>query len=185
MEDSKQCELNEYAGNLIRYKARQLIGRYGFAQDDHEDLKQEMTVDLLLRLPKFDARKAKLNTFVARVIDHKISTIIRHRMQEKRDYRRASSLDEPIEDENGSSVTRGEMVSQDDHDLYAGKYSRAESERTEMRAVISFTISDLPPELRQLAELLLTCSITQAAEELGVSRSTLYETGDCAFTEGI
>lgn len=177
MEDTKQCRLNDYAGKIIRYKARQLIGKYGFNQDDYEDLRQEMTLDILQRLPKFDATKAGMNTFVSRIIDHKISTIIRHRTQGKRDYRRACSLDEPIEDENGASVTRGEMLSQDDHDLHAGKHTRPESARTEIRAVISLTISELPPELRYLAELLLARSITQAAEELGVPRSTLYETG--------
>lgn len=177
MEDTKQCRLNDYAGKIIRYKARQLIGKCGFTRDDYEDLRQEMTLDLLLRLPKFDATKAGLNTFVARIIDHKISTIIRHRTQEKRDYRRSCSLDESIENENGASVTRGEMLSQDDHDLHAGKHTRPEAERTEMRTVISFSISELPPDLQQLAELLLTRSITQAAEELAVPRSTLYETG--------
>ena len=152
MGNSKKCGLNEYAANLIRYKAQQLIGKCGLTPDDYEDLMQEMTLDLLQRLPKFDPTKAKRNTFIARIIDHKVSTIIRHCTQEKRDYRRTCSLNEPIEDRDGACVTRGEMISQDDHDLHAGKHTRAESERTETRAVISFSISELPPELRQLAE---------------------------------
>jgi len=178
MEDSKQYGLNDYAKNVIRHKARQLIGKYGFTRDDYEDLMQEMTLDLLVRLSKFDRSKASLNTFVARIVDRRISTLIRHRTQDMRDYRReACSLDDPIQDEDGASITRGEMLSQDECDLRAGKHTRPESERIDMRLDVSFVIAELPPELRPLAERLLDQSITEAARELGVPRSTLYETG--------
>ena len=49
-----RAQLNEYARSVIRNKARQLIGKYGFTPDDYEDLEQEMILDLLVRLPKFD-----------------------------------------------------------------------------------------------------------------------------------
>lgn len=50
--------LGEYAAKLIRKKARQLVGRYGFAELDIKDLEQELAIDLHLRLLKFDPVKA-------------------------------------------------------------------------------------------------------------------------------
>lgn len=178
MESSKQNDLNDYARTVIRHKARQLIGKYRFTQDEYEDLKQEMALDLLARLSKFDRSKASLNTFIARIVDRRISTLIRHRTQGKRDYRcEGCSLDEPIDDQDGSGARRGDALGQDDYDLRTGRHSRPESERIDMRLDVSLVLSELPPDLRELAERLLDHSIAEAARDLGVPRSTLYDTG--------
>jgi RNA polymerase sigma-70 factor (ECF subfamily) len=175
----KCCEgINEYAAQLIKNKARQLVGHVGFTESDREDLEQEMMLDLLVRLPKFDPSKAASTTFVAMVVDRKISKIIRHRTQEKRDYRRiVSSCNDPIEDRDGTTIEREQTISKDEIDLQTGKHARPEAERIDMRLDVSFAISELPPELQALARRLMDQSIAEAARELGVPRSTLYETG--------
>jgi len=60
--------IDDYAVQLIKYKARQLVGRVGFTESDREDLEQEMVLDLLRRLPKFDPKRAGRNTFIARIV---------------------------------------------------------------------------------------------------------------------
>ena len=180
--DSKQNCLDEYARDTIRHKARQLIRRLGFTRDDHDDLEQEMTADLLERLPKFDPNKAAPTTFVRRVVERKISKLIRHRTQEKRDYRRETfSMNDPIG--KGGAVERAQTFSQDNHDRRMGRHSRPEDERINLRLDISFVASGLPPELKRLAELLQTHSIAEAARALGVPRSTLYDTGIARLRE--
>ncbi len=164
-----------YAAHLIKFKARQLVGRVGFTESDREDLEQEMTEDLLRRLPKFDPRKASLHTFVARIVDHKIANLIRYQRQEKRDHRRrAFSLDEFIDDGEGHSISRVETISQDEHDLRAGKYTGPASEREDMRVDVWSVISELPPDLQAVAKLLMTHSITETARELGLHRDTIH-----------
>ncbi|RMF23507.1 MAG: hypothetical protein D6760_05195, partial [Deltaproteobacteria bacterium] len=79
-----QPQNNQYAARLIRFKARQLCRRPGFTPSDRADIEQEFRVDLLERLPRFDAGKAQLNTFIARVIERKAASIVRHRTAEKR-----------------------------------------------------------------------------------------------------
>ena len=166
MERSKQSQLNEYARSVIRNKARQLIGKYGFTHDDREDLEQEMVLDLLVRLPRFDPEKACLNTFVSRIVDRKVSTMIRRQRAGKRDHRReAWSLDEPIGD--GGGADRSEAVGEDD----------PEPDRLDLRLDLQVAVEDLSPELRRLVELLLTHTKVDAAAELGVPRSTLYGNG--------
>ena len=117
MENTKQRILDGYARDIIRYKARQLIGKYGFTRDDYDDLQQEMMLDLLRRLGKYDPSKAGLSTFVARIVDRKVSTLIRHQRQEKRDYRRqVCSLDAQVEDQDGQARGLDEVLSQDAFD---------------------------------------------------------------------
>ena len=50
--DKRYEGIDEYAVQIIKYKARQLVGRVGFTESDREDLEQEMLMGLLQRLPK-------------------------------------------------------------------------------------------------------------------------------------
>ncbi len=175
MEGSKRPELSDYAHRIIRFKAGQFAGKYGFTRDDYEDLCQEMVLDLLVRLPKYDPGKASLNTFVARIVDRKVANLIRFQRQEKRDHRReAFSLNDTIEDRDGHLIPREETVSQDAIDLLAGKSGSTASERSDVRLDVSLALSRLPPDLQRLAKLLMTHSITDVARELRLPRGTLY-----------
>ena len=174
----EQFGITEYAAELIHHKARQLVGTAGFTRDDVEDLEQEMRLDLLERLPKFDPSRATYNTFVSRLVERKISNLIRHRTQEIRDYRcEDGSLHDLVEsgDSGDEKVERIETVTQDEQDFRLGKHSRSAEERLDLRLDISLVLSKLPPELRKPAELLQSMSITAAARELGIARSTLYD----------
>ena len=45
--DKRYEGIDEYAVRIIKYKARQLVGRVGFTESDREDLEQEMILDLI------------------------------------------------------------------------------------------------------------------------------------------
>lgn len=173
----KQYGIDDYAEELIHHKARQMVGNAGFTADDIEDIEQEMRLDLLQRLPKFDPSKATYKTFVSRLVERQISDMIRHSEQEGRDYRREeSSLQDAAEfgGDGDEAMERIETVSQDEQDHRFGRQIRSEQERHELRLDIPVALSKLPPDLRELAELLQTMSIAQAARELGIPRTTLY-----------
>jgi RNA polymerase sigma-70 factor (ECF subfamily) len=174
--NKKQYGINDYAEDLIHHKARQLVGKAGFTRDDVEDLEQEMRLDLLERLLKFDPNKATYNTFVSRLVERKISNMIRHRTQEIRDYRReVCSLNEEIDVGEDEPIQRIATISQDEHNLRTGKYSRPAGEHADLHLDIEAVLADLPPELRQSTEMLATMPITQVARKLEVPRSTFYE----------
>ena len=176
--NKKQYGINDYAEELIYHKARQLVGTAGFTKDDVEDLEQEMRLDLLERLPKFDANKATYNTFVSRLVERKISNLIRHRTQEMRDFRcEEGSIHDVVEsgDSGDEKVERIETVTQDEQDFRLGKHVRSTEERRDLKLDISLVLSKLPPDLRELAELLQGMSITDVAHELGIARPTVYD----------
>ena len=176
----KAYEINDYAEALIHHKAQQLVGNAGYTEDDVEELEQEMRLDLLKRLPKFNPKRATYNTFVTRLIERKICNLIRHRTQKVRDYRcEECSLNDTVETggSNNRKVKHMETITQDEHDFRSGRYRRPAAERLDLQLDISMALSKLPSELQELAELLQTRSITEAAQELGIPRSTLYSSG--------
>ncbi len=93
-----EITLDEYATTLIRIKARQLIGRYGFSVSDREDIQQELTLDLLTRIRDFDPRKGRPATYIRMVVDRRVATLIRERTSRARDYRRARHSLEDLRD---------------------------------------------------------------------------------------
>ena len=174
----KQYEINDYAENLIQFKARQLVGTAGFTKDDIEDLEQDMRLDLWQRLPKFDPGKAKYSTFVSRIINRKVCNLIRHRTQELRDYRcEDCSLHDVVEfgESGDEEIERIDTISQDEHDFRWGKNILSTEDRLDLRLDISLVLSKLPPELQKVAELLQTMSVAEAARELNIPRGSLYD----------
>ncbi len=167
-------DLNDFALDMIKIKAVQLVGKAGFTLDDIEDIKQEMILDLLERLPKYDPGKSTFKLFVTCVIDHKGQDLIRYRESEVRDYRREEcSLNENItRADSQEPIQRAETMDRDEQDIRTGKYGRPAEERTELRLDVEAAIAGLPGDFHKAAELLQTESITQVARKLGVPRTT-------------
>jgi RNA polymerase sigma-70 factor (ECF subfamily) len=167
--------LTPYLTALIEVKARQLVGKTGYTQDDIKDIEQDLTQDLLERLPNFDPAKATLNTFADRVVGRRICNLMRDRQADMRDWRReAFSLDEEIETDEGSTA-RHEFFSQDKVDLRKEPGDRRRLERENLQMDMSAVLEGLTPELRRVAEMLMTQSVAEVACELGIARSTFRD----------
>jgi len=174
--DKRYKGIDEYAVRIIKFKARQLVGRVGFTESDREDLEQEMILDLLQRLPKYNPDRAQRNTFIARVVEHKIATIIEARKAGLRDYRLCNcSLNERLEDEEGGSVERMETIDQEDYLRLTAGLSRSTAELRDLSIDVRQTIEKLPPELRELCRRLGIDTVTELSRDTGVPRGTIYE----------
>ena len=168
--------IEEYAVRIIKHKARQLIGSRGFAESDRDDLEQEMMLDLLHRLPKYDSNKAQRNTFVARIVEHKVSIIIEERSAGKRDWRLCTaSMNDKLDFGESGSVERLEVYDMDEYLRQTGQLSRPSSERMELSIDLRSTISSLPPELSDLCERLQTMNVSEISRDTGIPRGTLYD----------
>ncbi|HMN39501.1 MAG TPA: hypothetical protein PKE29_01555 [Phycisphaerales bacterium] len=84
MVGSSLFDRDGYAQKLIEFKAAQLCKRPGFSRSDRQDIEQELWGFLHTRMPRFDATRASQNTFVARVINCGVVTIIRYHDAAKR-----------------------------------------------------------------------------------------------------
>lgn len=170
-------ELTEYALEVAHHKARQLVGKAGYTQDDIEDIEQDLILDLLERLPKFDPSKAKYSTFITRLVERKISKLLRDRLAEIRDYRRvACSLNDEIDfGDDEPPAQRVSTVSQSDHDRRTGNNTLPAVELIDLRCDIETALKQLPAELRGVAEMLAEMPIAVVARKLGIPRATFYD----------
>lgn len=168
--------IDKYAIWLIKRKAKQLVGQVGFTEADREDLEQELIYDLLCHLPKFDPGRATRNTFINRVVEYKVVTIIKAQKAGKRDYQLlAYSLNECKEDENGNQVEHIDNVNQNEYFIKMGKASHPLEELCELSIDIKKVIGDLPPNFRTLCQLLQEKTVSEISRNMGVSRITVYK----------
>lgn len=106
--------IDGYAADLIRHKARQLVGKAGLTEDDRQDLEQELMIDLLGRMKHFNPAKGKKTTFMTRIVERRISTILEARFAQCRDWRKCTaSLNDPIPGGDNDSAERIEQVCSD------------------------------------------------------------------------
>ena len=169
-------DVDAYAIEIIRFKARQLVGQAGFTVADRDDLEQELILDLLRRLPKYDPQRGKLTTFIARVIEHKIANLITAQRARKRDYRRSTcSLNEPLKGEDDCTVERAETLDQDDYLLRVGVEPKAGEDLRALALDVAAVVDSLPPELGELCRRLGTETISEISRDTGVSHATLYK----------
>jgi len=125
-----------------------MIFQFSFTREDQADLEQELRLRLLQREAKFDERRGSVESFVTTVLKHQASNILRDRWCQKRDDHGTLLLE--------TEVTRVEPSP----DL-----------ALDLRKVLE----QLPPSLRELANHLQRDTVTAAAKELKLSRTTIYK----------
>ena len=168
--------IEEYAVGIIKHKAKQLIGRSGLTESDRKDLEQEMMLDLLQRLPKYDSDKAQLNTFVARIVEHKVSVVLSERNVGKRDWRLCTaSMNDRLDSGEGENVERHEVYDMDEYLRQSGQQTRSSREQHDLSIDLERAITSLPPELRDLCVRLQTMNVTEISRATGIPRGTLYD----------
>lgn len=161
---------------IIRYKARQLVGSTGFNESDIEDLEQEMMFEVFFRLPKYDSKKAKLSTFINRILEHRIATMIKERKALKRDWRLCKlSLNDEVRLKEGGTVKRIDGYDIEEYLKRTGRLSCSFEEKLDISIDLKILIASLPPDLRILCEGLMTKNVTEISRDTGIPRGTLYD----------
>ncbi len=166
--------IDAYAADLIRHKARQLVGKAGLTENDRQDLEQELMIDLLSRMKHFNPAKGKKTTFLTRIVERRISNILEARFAQCRDWRKCTaSLNDPIPGGNDDSTERIEQVSSDGQMGHQGRET-IEQRQNDIRFDVDRVIAALPEDLQELCEKLQSSNMAEIAREMGVPRSTLY-----------
>ncbi len=166
--------IDAYAADLIRHKARQLVGKAGLTENDRQDLEQELMIDLLSRMKHFNPAKGKKTTFMTRIVERRISNILEARFAQCRDWRKCTaSLNDPIPGGDDDSTERIEQVSSDGQMGHQGRET-IEQRQNDIRLDVDRMIATLPEDLQELCEKLQSSNMAEIAREMGVPRSTLY-----------
>lgn len=134
--------------------ASDLVRRGRFTPDDWGDLRQEMFLDLLQRLPRFRPERGDWQGFVRGVMRNRAATL--------------AAEQERLEPFGAGSCGGNEEDEEDDAMDALGADTSAD---LELRLDIQRVIANLPEHLRVVALLLHDMTITEICQHTGKSRS--------------
>ena len=163
------------AVRLVRHKARQLVRRPEFTATDRQDIEQELFLDLLTRLPRFDAARCKRSTFVHRVVNNRVAGLLQERSAQKRGGGLTlASLEDDAGGDDGPPEPRWATLDQRLCRRDAPSPREADNRR-DLQIDTAAAIAGLPDDLRDLAESLALRNPSAVARERGVPRRTVRD----------
>jgi len=166
----------QYTIKRIRYRASQMVGKHGFIEDDFDDLRQQLMVEVLQRLPRFNSGRAPIKIFISTLIDNRLASLIKHQEAQCRDHRRVErSLDDRVPGEDGDWTTFGDGITEDDARSRLGRAGRSDHERVDLALDMALVLSQLDEGDRQLCLELQVKTALEISRETGIRRSGIYE----------
>ena len=160
--------------NLIRRKAKAMVGLFGFNKNDRQDLEQEFRLAILKQSAQYDQSKSSVPTFSDRVIAHRIADLIDERQAQCRDWRKTVSLSEPLPGAE-EDMTLEDLLDAEECINVRKSHHSPQQEACDQRMDIHRFLSQLEPQLRDFCMRLLRQTVAEIAHETGEAASTLYD----------
>jgi len=153
--------------------AKRLQQRLGLPVCDREDLRQDLLIDLLRRLPSYNAERGSLGAFSGLILRNQSSRIAMRIMRQRRAQGgRLLSLDAPMG--GGDHRPMSETIREDDGlSAWLGQ-TVGDQTRAEDRHALTIALGHLPDTDVKFCAALSTQSIATLAREGFGSRSALY-----------
>ncbi|MBE0455275.1 MAG: sigma-70 family RNA polymerase sigma factor [Roseovarius sp.] len=139
---------------------------------DHDDLRQDLLVDLICRLPGFDARRGSIGAFANIVLRNQSSRIaMRHHRQRRAQGGSLLSLEVPLA---GTREPVGDTLTEEDGLAAWHGQACCAAAVTELHHALQAALARLPAEDRRFCAALAHRPVTALAAEGFGSRSALY-----------
>lgn len=152
--------------------ARRLHRKLMLPAADLDDLRQDLLVDLICRLPGFDARRGSIGAFANIVLRNQSSRIaIRHHRQRRMHGGTVLSLDAPV---SGATEPLGCLLAEGDGLAAWHGQDRSAADDADTIHDLARVLGGLPEQARGLCAALGTCAVAEIVERTGTSRSALY-----------
>ncbi|WP_210879821.1 sigma factor [Roseovarius autotrophicus] len=152
--------------------ARRLRRKLVLPAADHDDLRQDLLVDLICRLPGFDARRGSIGAFANIVLRNQSSRIaMRHHRQRRAQGGSILSLAVPLA---GTREPVGDTLTEDDGLAAWHGQTCCAAAVTELHHTLQAALARLPAEDRRFCAALAHRPVTALAAEGFGSRSALY-----------
>lgn len=154
--------IDDYTLERIDYRVRRLAIQFGLTDERRDDYAQDMVVEILAALAKFDPAQSARKTFINRVLDNFVKNAIRTEIHRRR---RECDNPTPLED---ISEAYAPVV----NDPRQGQLG--EAEQLDMQMDVAQVLSQMPRQLQKICSLLKIHSITETAKKLGINRTAIY-----------
>jgi Sigma-70 region 2 len=161
--------------DLLRREADRAAGRmvrqFRLPPDARDDLRQDLLVDLIVRLKAFDPARGTLGAFAGTVIGHQAGKLA-NRIRRERTVFVPVSLDDPLAD--ADCATLGDAISEDDG--YAALLGQPTDHfaAVERRLDLDWALGFLPRSAIGLCADLIHRTPTELSHDGAVSRASLY-----------
>ena len=154
------------------FAARRLHRKLVLPAADLDDLRQDLLVDLICRLPGFDARRGSIGAFANIVLRNQSSRIaIRHHRKRRMQGGTVLSLDAPV---SGATESMGCLLAEADGLAAWHGQDRSATDDADTLHDLAQVLGGLPEEARGLCAALGTCAVAEIVERTGTSRYALY-----------
>ncbi len=151
--------------SLIERKVAALARSWDLSATDADDVRQEIYLDLLERLPKHDPAKAPIALFVSACVHRKIYNLVRGMLAQRR-----SPVRNSVERMDEEMATTGALVDTSAAD-HAGD---REGFLRDLRVDLAAATRDLTGEERDLLQDLMSESVSDIARRTGRTRKMVY-----------
>jgi RNA polymerase sigma-70 factor, ECF subfamily len=168
--------IDDDARYLIEVMTSRLVGQYGFTYDDVEDIRQDLLLDLLKRLPRYNPQRSQRKTFIRRLIEHELAHILEARHAPCRDHRlMTDSLEDPVCEEDGIVLILLDTLDETEVLRLQGRTRRPPEEVIELRVDLERLLATLTPEQREICAHLIDRTVTEVARLLGIPRTSIQD----------
>ncbi len=155
--------IDDYVLERIAFRARQLAIKFRLPDDRRDDFSQEMVVEVLKAAKRFDPDgSATWHTYASRVLALACKKLAQ---KECRRIQRESGRPIGLSDSgDGAPSAINNPAHEGEDDLL----------QLELRLDIEVVLERMPKRLQKVCRLLMDLSPTEAAEELGIHRNSIY-----------
>lgn len=153
--------------------ARRLVRQLRLHRAELDDVRQDLLVDLIARLPGFDAERGSLGAFAGTVLANRATRIANKVKRERRLYGGTPiSLDETVPDSDG--LTRGDLIAEEESlSAHFGQPVDAFT-AAELRLDVERGLGLLDPDDGALCAALSRTTVDRLAAAGRGARSSLY-----------
>lgn len=150
---------------LIERKVASLARSWGLSPADADDVRQEIYLDLLERLPRHDSAKSPITLFVSACVHRKIYNLVRGMLAHRR-----CPVRDSVERMDEDLAATGALIDTSAADLAGDR----ERHLRDLRVDLAAATRDLTCEEQELLQDLMSESVSDIARRTGRTRKMVY-----------
>ena len=172
-QDGTQWPSHEEIARRIRHGVRRLVRLKAYRRTDPRDIEHALWEQVLQAQPRYDPKRAQVNTFLDRVLRNRVVQMIEYAAAVKRQGDRVS-WEEPSVDGDPDSDPISETYSEEEYYERTGFGTRPAARTRDLAIDLGVALEGLPPDLRELALRLEHQLPIEVGRALRLSQGTLY-----------
>jgi RNA polymerase sigma-70 factor, ECF subfamily len=164
---------DSFTRKVVRRRVTQLLRLVEFASDDEDDLTQEFLIRLIDAMKHHREDVGHRNPYIVSVVDRHAATLLEHRRAAVRYAEDSASINQQVSDSELGSVAIVDMLGERDAARRLQRRALNEHTYTSLKSDLAVIVDRLSEAEQRMVHLLRDHTVSEAAQVMGVPRSTL------------